>query len=166
MSFQYRKVRTVKEFLTDLSGAEVGERVRICLIRGDIRKTVYPILEQRPQSAPETFVSQTYTPDLSGMEWGALLSLLTDSLREKYSIPAGINGVIVLEVEKGGMAQKSGLLTGDLITSINGKPVDNIQTFLQNYSNIEEGALIEIYRDQSFEYLTIGYSSPGVRKVL
>ena len=166
MSFQYRKVRTVKEFLTDLSGAEVGERVRICLIRGEIRKTVYPILEERPQSAPETFVSQTYTPDLSDMEWGALLSLLTDSLREKYSIPAGINGVIVLEVEKGGIAQKSGFLPGDLITSINAKPVYDMQTFLQAYSSIEEGALVEIYRNQSFMYINIGSSTLGVPKTL
>ena len=57
MSFNYRKVRTLREFLTELSGSEVGDRIRICLMRGEIRKTVYPVLEGKPQTSPETFVS-------------------------------------------------------------------------------------------------------------
>jgi len=60
MSFNYRKIRTVREFLTDLRGTQVGDRVRICFIRGDIRKTVYPIVEKRPQTAPDTFVNESY----------------------------------------------------------------------------------------------------------
>ncbi|MFC1556455.1 PDZ domain-containing protein [candidate division KSB1 bacterium] len=63
MSFNYRKMRTVREFLTDLRGTEVGDRIRICFIREDIRKTVYPIVEKRPQTAPETFVSESFTQD-------------------------------------------------------------------------------------------------------
>jgi len=63
MSFNYRKVRTVREFLTDLRGAEPGDRVRICFMREDIRKTVYPILERKPQTSPETFVSESYAQD-------------------------------------------------------------------------------------------------------
>jgi len=63
MSFNYRKMRTVREFLTDLRGTQVGDRVRICFMREDIRKTVYPIVEKKPQTAPETFVSESYTHD-------------------------------------------------------------------------------------------------------
>lgn len=63
MSFNYRKVRTVREFLTDLRGTQVGDRVRICFMREDIRKTVYPVVERKPQTAPETFVSESYTQD-------------------------------------------------------------------------------------------------------
>jgi len=50
MSFNYRKVRTVREFLTDLRGADVGGQVQMCIMRGDIRKTVYPILREKPKN--------------------------------------------------------------------------------------------------------------------
>jgi len=166
MSFNYRKLRTVREFITELNGAEVGDRIRICLMRGEIRKTVYPVLERKPQNSPETFISEVYTNDQTVKEWGILVSPLTGSLGERYSIPTGINGVLILQVEKGGIAGKSGFLPGDLITAINQKPIDDIQTFIQAYSNIEQGVLVEIYRNQNFKYLNIGSSILGTPKTL
>ena len=41
MSFNSRKTRTLREFLTDLLGAEPGESVRLCIMRDDYRKTLY-----------------------------------------------------------------------------------------------------------------------------
>ena len=166
MSFNYRKVRTLREFLTELYGAEAGDRIRICLMRGEIRKTVYPVLEVKPQTSPETFVNEISTQDQTVEKWGFLVSSLTESLREMYSIPPEINGVVILQVEEGGMAEKSGFLPGDLITAINQKSIDDIQTFLQAYSNIEQGVLVEIYRNQNFKYLSIGSSSLGIPKSL
>jgi membrane-associated protease RseP (regulator of RpoE activity) len=48
MSFNSRKVRTVKELVTDVAGAAPGDKVRICIMRGAIRKTLYPVLGRRP----------------------------------------------------------------------------------------------------------------------
>ena len=41
MSFNSRKTTTLREFLADLSGAQPGERVRMCIMRDDYRKTLY-----------------------------------------------------------------------------------------------------------------------------
>lgn len=164
MSYNYRKIRVVEEFLPDLSGSQIGDRVRICLMRGEIRKTVYPVLEEKPQNSPLTFVGDNYTEDQTA--WGLIVSPVTESLRERYSIPTEINGVIVMQVESDGIAAKSGLLPGDLITAINQKPISDIQTFLQSYSDVEQGALVEIYRNKSFEYISLGSSSLGTQIVL
>ncbi len=40
MSFNSRKTRTLREFLSDLAGCEPGQTVRMCIVRGDIRKTL------------------------------------------------------------------------------------------------------------------------------
>ena len=40
MSFNSRKTRTLREFLSDLAGFQPGEIVRMCIIRGDYRKTI------------------------------------------------------------------------------------------------------------------------------
>lgn len=165
MSFNYRKLRTVREFITELNGAEAGDRIRICLMRGEIRKTLYPILERKPQNAPETFISEVYTQEQTDKEWGILVSPLSEALRERYSIPGGTNGVIILQVEKGGMAEKSGLLPGDLIINLNQQPICDIQTFFEAYKNLDQGALLGIYRDQSFNYIYIR-SSLGTPSIL
>jgi len=51
MSFNFRKVRTANEFLNDLSGAEIGKPIRMCIMRGDIRVTLYPVPTKRTGEA-------------------------------------------------------------------------------------------------------------------
>ena len=48
MSFNSRKTRTLREFLCDLGGSKAGEQIRMCIIREDIRKTVYLSLGEHP----------------------------------------------------------------------------------------------------------------------
>jgi len=48
MSFSSRKTRTLREFLSDLAGSDPGDQVRMCIIRDDIRKTVFVVLEKTP----------------------------------------------------------------------------------------------------------------------
>jgi len=48
MSFNSRKTRTLREFLSDLAGAPTGEMIRMCIMRGDYRKTIYVALEEQP----------------------------------------------------------------------------------------------------------------------
>ena len=49
MSFNSRKTRTLREFLSDLAGCEPGDEISICIIREDIRKTIYVTLERNPR---------------------------------------------------------------------------------------------------------------------
>jgi len=50
MSFNSRKTRTLREFLSDLGGSDAGDQVRMCIMRDDIRKTIYVTLEKKPLS--------------------------------------------------------------------------------------------------------------------
>lgn len=49
MSFNSRKTRTLREFLSDLAGSEPGDEIPVCIIREDIRKTIYFTLEENPR---------------------------------------------------------------------------------------------------------------------
>ncbi|MBN1803698.1 MAG: PDZ domain-containing protein [Sedimentisphaerales bacterium] len=49
MSFNSRKTRTLREFLSDLAGSEPGDEIPMCIIRDDIRKTIYVTLEENPR---------------------------------------------------------------------------------------------------------------------
>ncbi len=47
MSFNSRKTRTLREFLSDLAGSEPGDEIPMCIIREDIRKTIYVTLTRK-----------------------------------------------------------------------------------------------------------------------
>jgi len=49
MSFNSRKTRTLREFLSDLAGSDPGDKISMCIIREDIRKTIYITLEENPR---------------------------------------------------------------------------------------------------------------------
>jgi serine protease Do len=49
MSFNSRKTRTLREFLSDLAGSEPGDEIPMCIMRDDIRKTIYVTLEENPR---------------------------------------------------------------------------------------------------------------------
>ena len=44
MSFNFRKTENLREFFSDLAGSDAGARVRMCIMRGDYRKTIYVVL--------------------------------------------------------------------------------------------------------------------------
>jgi S1-C subfamily serine protease len=48
MSFNSRKTRTLREFLSDLAGCEPGDEVPMCIIRQDYRRTIYVTLTRKP----------------------------------------------------------------------------------------------------------------------
>jgi len=49
MSFNFRKTVSLREFLSDLAGAEPGDTIHMCIMRGDIRKTIYVTLGRKPR---------------------------------------------------------------------------------------------------------------------
>lgn len=58
-----------------------------------------------------------------------------------YNIP---NGVYVVEVSKGGAADKAGIKSGDIITSINNMEVTTIESLQQKANSYRKGTKVEI----------------------
>jgi serine protease Do len=54
---------------------------------------------------------------------------LTPELAERLDLPRGTKGPMVEDVEAGEPAEKAGLVRGDVIVSVNGNPVANVEQF-------------------------------------
>jgi serine protease Do len=82
-------------------------------------------------------------------EWeGALLSPLTPPWAQRLGVPTGTDGVIVTEIQPGGLAERLGLDQGDVIVSVNRKPTPTVGTFMDAVKSIssKEGVLLDIIR--------------------
>ncbi|MGD8501870.1 MAG: PDZ domain-containing protein, partial [Phycisphaerales bacterium] len=76
--------------------------------------------------------------------WGISVSPLTEEIRERFSIPTTEQGVVIVAVVQGGLADSQGLEVGDVIQSINQVPTANLQALYQALKD-DENVLMDVY---------------------
>jgi serine protease Do len=79
---------------------------------------------------------------------GIYLGELTDELREAFKIDAD-QGVLVQQVQKESPAEKAGVLDGDVILELNGKPVEDVSSLRFRIAELRPGTevVLALLRD-------------------
>lgn len=79
---------------------------------------------------------------------GVHLTRLTPELRAHFGAPEDA-GIMVSRVEEGGPAETAGILVGDILTAIDGEPIESVATLSRAVSRKERGdtVTVELYRD-------------------
>jgi serine protease Do len=79
---------------------------------------------------------------------GIYLGELTDELREAFKIDAN-QGVLVQQVQKDSPAEKAGVLDGDVILELNGKPVEDVSSLRFRIAEMRPGTevMLTLLRD-------------------
>jgi len=154
ISFNGRKIRTPKQFQNDLAGSKVGGEVYMCVARDDYKFTAYAVPEERPPYLPA--VTKTY-PFL-GI---TVTEVIFDSNEAERLEKAGkAGGVLVEKVIPNSLAEKAGLLEGDLITSFNSRKTRTLREFLTDLAGAQAGERVRmcIMRDDYRKtiYVTMG----------
>jgi S1-C subfamily serine protease len=98
----------------------LGGQARIGLIRGGQEITVVVALQSAPDGPREELVIRSRSP-LSGAKVGNLSPALAEELR----LDPSAEGVVVLELGKGSIAQRLGFKRGDVVLAINDKRVSS-----------------------------------------
>jgi serine protease Do len=71
--------------------------------------------------------------------WGLGLADLSPDLRQQAQVPANVRGAIIEHVRSGSPADVAGLTPGDVIVSVNRKPVDSAAQVAQQLGSIPQG---------------------------
>jgi serine protease Do len=79
--------------------------------------------------------------------WGLGLSDLNSDVRDQLQAPSDVQGAVVARVQPGSPADNAGIATGDIIQSVNRKPVKSAQDVQQALSKVQNGqdALVLIW---------------------
>jgi serine protease Do len=79
--------------------------------------------------------------------WGLGLSDLNSDVRDQLQAPSDVQGAVVARVQPGSPADNAGMATGDIIQSVNRKPVKSAQDVQQALSKVQNGqdALVLIW---------------------
>ena len=165
VSYNNRTVKDLARFRDLLAESKPGDTVRIIYIRDGKKDSTYATLTAVPSSlSPSTSsivkTSGVVSIDSAAPSWGVSLVPLTTDLRVSYSLPSSINGIVVLSVEKGSVADVAGLNVGDVILGVNQNPVTSMEDLLAIIAKDNDAtAILDVYTDGRIHYVTIDTSS-------
>ncbi len=155
-------IENVDKFREIMAELNPGDDVRIIYIRDGQKDTAYAALAQPLGGAglANSSIAQALAEDEDGLDWGVSLSVLSSDLRTSLRIPANINGIILLSVIPGGLADQASLQSGDVITGIDNTPIAGMNDF---FKAIEAGddniALLDIYSKGKLRFVALDSSA-------
>ena len=136
-----------------ISGKSPGTAVRLKVIREGSEKSFTVTLGTFPEEGQETEeADQGGKPQL-----GMTLHDLSGDLAERLELPRGTKGVVVMDVEAGEAAEDAGLQRGDVIVSVNGSPVDGVDSFEAEIAKAKPDGLarLRVRRGNSHQFLVL-----------
>jgi membrane-associated protease RseP (regulator of RpoE activity) len=92
---------------------------------------------------------------------GATIQPVTPEIAESVGIP-GKKGALVAELVPGGPAEKSGVMAGDVVTAVNGKPVNNASELTRAVASSRSGDTLNLSVVRGGKAITVVVKS-GVR---
>lgn len=157
VEFDGKKVKTPADLQTLVAKTKPDKKVKIRIIRGGKEQDVVMTTGERP--AMEEGVASRKDGDSN--EWeGAKIADSNPALAKQYGLPSNENGVIILGIERGGLAAEAGLYEGDLVLSINQNKTPDVKTFLRfaNKVDVTKGVLFDVNRQGRRIY--VSYQKP------
>ena len=76
-------------------------------------------------------------------------------ITEGHPLFGKANGIVVADVQRGSPAWRSGLRKGDIVTSVNHQPVNDLQQFLKAVDQKKGSLLLRIIRGDAAAFIVI-----------
>lgn len=135
-----------------IAQVSVGKTIALKIIRNGKERTF------RVQIAQRTDEKETLASDapVEEADLGMTVSPLTPDLAREFAL-SDDEGVVVVDVKKGGSADKADVRPGDLILEIDHKPVRNMDDYQSQIREMKEGDTLSLLvkRKRSFLALNI-----------
>jgi serine protease Do len=132
-----------------VGGLVAGKTYQFSLIRAGQKMTIAVKIGVRNQDA---LASQ-----LSNLWPGMTVLDITDAIRQQAQIPQGVQGVVVVDISDQSVpAAAAGIQTGDVIRSIDGKAIGNVQDYFKALNDTSRKSLaITVVREGTDVKITL-----------
>ena len=122
----------------------VGENVTFEILRGGERKKISTTVVAGETTAGSP---DAVNKKLEGMSVG--------DIAQGHPLFGKVNGVLVADVQRGSPVWRSGLRQGDIITSVNHEPVENLKEFLAAVDQKKGSLLLRIIRGDAAAFIVV-----------
>ena len=143
-SINSKPVKAASDVRNHIGLLPVGEQVMFEVLRDGERKK----LKARVAASKELILSERILDKrLEGITLG--------DIEEGHPYFGKIKGVLITVIQRGSRPWSAGLREGDIITSVNHKPVTDLQVFMQLVDNNENTLLFRVIRGDAAAFLVI-----------
>ena len=143
-SINSKPVKAASDVRNHIGLLPVGEQVMFEVLRDGERKK----LKARVAASKELILSERILDKrLEGITLG--------DIEEGHPYFGKIKGVLITVIQRGSRPWSAGLREGDIITSVNHKPVTDLQVFMQLINNTENNLLFRVIRGDAAAFLVI-----------
>jgi len=155
LSADGRRIETLPAFSAALYLHPTDEVLKLEVLRGREKKTLeIPVLEKKDQMDALADVTSHETNVVPRL--GILAVAMTDDLRTRLGVDLRIpNGVVVLAQAAELISPETGLRQGDIIHSLNQKPIDSLDALRNAIHGIKAGdpVAMQVERDGGLQYV-------------
>ncbi len=131
-------ITTSSELQKVVMNSKVGSELKLTILRDGKEMTVKVITEKMPD---DEVVSKESQQQIKDERLGITVRNMTADDMDNFNHK---NGVIIVEVANGSLAETVGLVEGDLIISVNKRPIKNIKEFSVVMKSFAKGAIINL----------------------
>jgi serine protease Do len=144
LSVDGRPVKTTRDLIDYVASQQPGRTVELEVLRDGDRARKKVTLGER--EAPGGEESASEEKGESGIDWlGLDYQSLTPMLRQNHGLPAEVRGVVVRQVAPSSPLFDEGLAAGDVVTEVNGRPVEDAESFEAVVSAAPSGSFLRLY---------------------
>lgn len=158
VAFDGRRVASPGAFVKEVEGTLPGKKAVLRLIRSGKERSVEVTMAERPQPQTAGAASEGGARPKavrSSLWLGAHLQTAGREVNERFRLPRGASGVVVLDVDGGSRAEDIGLLRGDLIQSLNGRRTNDAADLARGADpDLAKGIVLDVTRRGRPIYLT------------
>lgn len=138
-----KKVKNASEVRNHIGLLKVGDEVTFDILRNGKPETI----KAKIAASQENKIPAVKNVRLQGLTVG--------DIKEDNPLHGTVEGVIILNVQRGSRPWRSGLRAGDIITSVNKNPVANLQQFLKLAESEQGTLLMRIVRGNTAAFVVI-----------
>jgi len=140
VEFDGQKIEDVKDLQMKVANTPVGKKVKVGIFRDGKAITLEVQVGEMPE---EEKVAKT-EEEQSGLWFGMKVSEITDQIANKYGLE-NKEGVIVVYVEQGSVADENGIIPGSVIKKIDKYTITNYADFLEAKKNVNSKQYISVW---------------------
>ncbi|MBF0418463.1 MAG: PDZ domain-containing protein [Magnetococcales bacterium] len=155
----------MKELPTIVAETQVNKKVTMEVVRaGETRKVDVVIAAMRDDEGEDQEEDGERDGGQGKMEknlLGVVPQALTPEWRARLDLPAGVDGVVVANVESGSPADHAGIRPGDLLQEINRKPVKGVADMRAVLGKVNPGQTLLVLMRRGNEPLFLAVPLPA-----
>lgn len=154
-----KELYSSQDLINAVADSEIGRTKTLELIRDGKKQTVKIAIGVHPEDeegrAEEVSQGEqkTYRGQKAPFDLGFLIETLNETLMDRFQIEGHANRPVVIEVLPNSPAAEGGLMPGDVILSVNKKPVRTAQDVLKKLENGPNALVVDRQGGQLFVFV-------------